>query len=65
MPRREKRSGSGIAAALELGGGRGARQRGLGYWQNPTGGERRLFTGVGNFLYALDAEDGGADSVVW
>jgi len=27
-------------AALELGGGRGARQRGLGYWQNSTGGER-------------------------
>src|SRR5205814_9272089 len=39
--------------------GKGApRQRGLVYWQNDTGGERRLFTGVGGFLFALDAKTG-------
>jgi quinoprotein glucose dehydrogenase len=39
--------------------GKGApRQRGLVYWQNETGGERRLFTGVGGFLFALDAKTG-------
>ena len=63
MPRR-KRDLEVDPAALELGGGRGARQRGLGYWQNSTGGERRLFTGVGNFLYQVGRRDGGADSVV-
>ena len=39
------------------GQGRG-RQRGLVYWENDTGGERRLFTGVGGFLFALDAKTG-------
>ena len=39
------------------GKGRG-RQRGLVYWENDTGGERRLFTGVGGFLFALDAKTG-------
>lgn len=34
------------------------RQRGLVYWANETGGERRLFTGVGGFLFALDARTG-------
>lgn len=36
----------------------GGRQRGLVYWQNETGGEERLFTGVGNRLYALDPKSG-------
>ena len=49
-------------ATLGLAGGRGARQRGLVYWQNSTGGERRLFTGVGNALYALDADTGAVIS---
>src|SRR5213595_3086644 len=35
-------------------GGAAARQRGLVFWQNETGGEQRLFTGVGNYLYALE-----------
>ena len=35
-----------------------ARQRGLVYWQNENGGERRLFTGVGQQLYALDPKTG-------
>ncbi len=35
-----------------------ARQRGLVYWQNETGGERRLFTGVSGYLFALDAKTG-------
>ena len=39
------------------GKGRG-RQRGLVYWENDTGGERRLFTGVGGYLFALDAKTG-------
>jgi quinoprotein glucose dehydrogenase len=34
------------------------RQRGLVYWENDSGGERRLFTGVGSFLFALDPESG-------
>ncbi len=34
------------------------RQRGLVYWQNEDGGEARLFTGVGNYLFALDAKTG-------
>jgi quinoprotein glucose dehydrogenase len=37
--------------------GRG-RQRGLVFWQNETGGEQRLFTAVGNYLYALDPKTG-------
>ncbi|MEY2881197.1 MAG: Quinoprotein glucose dehydrogenase, partial [Verrucomicrobiota bacterium] len=36
----------------------GARQRGLVFWQNATGGEARLFTAVGNFLCALDPKTG-------
>src|ERR1051325_8995798 len=36
----------------------GNRQRGLVFWQNETGGEQRLFTGVGNHLYALDPKIG-------
>src|SRR5207249_11881440 len=35
-----------------------ARQRGLVFWQNETGGEQRLFTGAGNHLYALDPKSG-------
>jgi quinoprotein glucose dehydrogenase len=39
--------------------GKGApRQRGLVYWQNETGGERRLFTGVSGYLFALDPKTG-------
>jgi quinoprotein glucose dehydrogenase len=44
--------------ATERSGKGAARQRGLVYWQNETGGERRLFTGVGGFLFALDAKTG-------
>ena len=41
--------------------GRGAgsqRQRGLVFWQSENGGEQRLFTGVGNYLYAIDPKNG-------
>ena len=34
------------------------RQRGLVYWQNESGGERRLFTAVGGFLFAVDPKTG-------
>lgn len=34
------------------------RQRGLVYWSNPDGSEARLFTGVGNHLFALDPKTG-------
>jgi quinoprotein glucose dehydrogenase len=34
------------------------RQRGLVFWQSEDGAERRLFTGVGGFLFALDAKTG-------
>ena len=44
-------------ATERSGQGRG-RQRGLAYWQNETGGERRLFTGVSGFLFALDPKSG-------
>ena len=44
--------------ASERSGKGSSRQRGLVYWQNDTGGERRLFTGVGSFLFALDAKTG-------
>lgn len=37
--------------------GRG-RQRGLVYWQNEHGGEKRLFTGVGGRLFAIDPDSG-------
>src|SRR5947209_8022188 len=39
-------------------GGAAARQSGLVFWQNETGGEQRLFTGVGNYLYALEPKSG-------
>jgi quinoprotein glucose dehydrogenase len=45
-------------ATTERPGGAGARQRGVVYWANPQGGEARIFTGVGNYLYALDARTG-------
>ena len=44
--------------AAERSGKGPARQRGLVYWANDTGGERRLFTGVGGFLFALDGKTG-------
>jgi quinoprotein glucose dehydrogenase len=44
--------------AKERSGKGPARQRGLVYWQNDDGTERRLFTGVGGFLFALDAKTG-------
>lgn len=34
------------------------RQRGLLYWENASGGEARLFTGVRGFLFALDPKSG-------
>jgi quinoprotein glucose dehydrogenase len=39
-------------------GAGGRRQRGLVYWQNESGGERRLFTAAGNWLFALDPATG-------
>lgn len=36
-----------------------SRQRGLVYWENESGGEGRLFTGVRGRLFALDVESGG------
>ena len=35
-----------------------ARQRGLVYWANETGGEQRLFTAVKGFLFAVDPKTG-------
>jgi len=35
-----------------------ARQRGLAFWQNDDDGERRLFTAVGGYLFALDPASG-------
>lgn len=35
-----------------------ARQRGLVYWENEAGGEKRLFTGIKGFLFAIDPETG-------
>lgn len=35
-----------------------ARQRGLVYWANETGGEQRLFTAVKGFLFAIDPKTG-------
>ncbi|MCS1409182.1 MAG: Quinate/shikimate dehydrogenase (quinone) [Verrucomicrobia subdivision 3 bacterium] len=43
------------------GKGRG-RQRGIVYWENESGGEKRLFTGVGGFLFALAPKTG---QVIW
>jgi quinoprotein glucose dehydrogenase len=45
-------------AQSERPGGAAARQRGLVFWQDETGGEQRLFTGVGNYLYAVDPKSG-------
>src|SRR4030095_5171372 len=45
-------------ARAEGRGAGGGRQRGLVFWQNETGGEQRLFTGVGNYLYALEPQSG-------
>ncbi|EDY20196.1 Pyrrolo-quinoline quinone [Chthoniobacter flavus Ellin428] len=39
-------------------GGNRSRERGLVFWQNESGGEGRIFTGVGNYLYALDTKTG-------
>ncbi len=44
--------------AKERSGKGRARQRGLVYWQNDAGGERRLLTGVGGYLFALDLKTG-------
>lgn len=44
-------------AATPAGRG-GTRQRGLVFWQNESGGEQRLFTGAGNYLFALDPKTG-------
>jgi quinoprotein glucose dehydrogenase len=44
--------------AKERSGKGSPRQRGLVYWQNETGGERRLFTAVGGYLFALDPKTG-------
>lgn len=35
-----------------------ARQRGLVFWTNKSGGEQRLFTAVGGFLFAVDPKTG-------
>ncbi len=45
-------------AQSERPGGGGGRQRGLVFWQNDAGGERRIFTASGNHLYALDPATG-------
>lgn len=42
----------------ERAGAGGGRQRGVVFWQNEIGGEQRLFTGVGNYLYAVDPKSG-------
>ncbi|MDA1277488.1 MAG: PQQ-binding-like beta-propeller repeat protein [Verrucomicrobia bacterium] len=44
--------------AGERSGKGSGRQRGLVYWENDAGGERRLLTGVGRFLFALDPKTG-------
>ncbi len=44
--------------ATERSGKGRPRQRGLVYWQNASGGEKRLFTGVGGYLFALDPATG-------
>ena len=44
--------------AKETGAAGGRRQRGLVFWQNETGGERRLLTATGNQLFALDPSTG-------
>lgn len=44
--------------ANEHSGAGSPRQRGLVYWTNENGGERRLFTGVNGFLFAIDPQTG-------
>ena len=44
--------------AQERSGTGRARQRGLVYWENDSGKEQRLFTGVGGYLFALDPKTG-------
>lgn len=44
-------------AKEHTGAGR-ARQRGMVYWENPSGGEQRLFTAVDGFLFAVDPQTG-------
>ena len=44
--------------AAERSGKGAARQRGLVFWKDSDGKERRLFTGVGGFLFALDPKTG-------
>ena len=39
-------------------GAGGRRQRGLVYWQSESGDEARIFTAVGNYLFALDPKTG-------
>ncbi|MBI4624079.1 MAG: PQQ-binding-like beta-propeller repeat protein [Verrucomicrobia bacterium] len=45
----------------EAGGTAGAarQSRGVVYWENEEGGEQRLFSAVGNYLYGLDPKTGG------
>jgi quinoprotein glucose dehydrogenase len=43
-------------AAAERPGRPGNRQRGLAYWQS--GDDRRIYTGIGSYLYALNARTG-------
>jgi len=45
-------------ASTERPGAGGGRQRGVVYWANEKGGDARIFTGVGNYLYALDPKTG-------
>ena len=44
--------------ASDRSGPGGRRQRGLVYWKSESGGEQRLFTAAGNFLFALDPATG-------
>lgn len=44
--------------AATIAGAGGRRQRGLVYWKSGDGTDRRLFTAVGNFLFALDPRTG-------
>ncbi len=44
--------------AKTIAGTGGRRQRGLVYWRSADGAEARLFTGVGNYLFALDPKTG-------
>ena len=46
--------------AKERSGAGRARQRGLVFWKNQDGGEARLFTAVGGYLFALDPKTGDA-----